>query len=55
MHQVPTPLHIAALKGHLQICSLMIGHIDVKEYINMLRNLMLTPLHLYIWLPLLDI
>jgi hypothetical protein len=51
----PTPLHIAALKGHLQICSLMIGHIDVKEYINMLRNLMLTPLHLYIWLPLLDI
>ena len=28
----PTPLHIAAFKGHSQMCSLMIGHIDVKEF-----------------------
>ena len=28
----PTPLHIAALKGHLQICSLMIGHNDGKRF-----------------------
>ena len=28
----PTPLHIAALKGHLQICSLMIGHHDGKIF-----------------------
>ena len=27
-----TPLHIAALKGHLQICSLMIGHNDGKIF-----------------------
>ena len=28
----PTPLHIVALNGHLEICSLIIGHIGVKKF-----------------------
>ena len=41
--RAPTPFHIAALKGHLQMCSLMINHIGVKEFDVDIDG---TPLHM---------